>query len=471
MLLYPPRVTDAPRDRPDDDEDGPPDPFDDADDDDRPMGPEWRVRMDRDDQPDPSRADGLPDAARATPRTPPAPAPAPDALRARALPDPAVGGPLTRDVAIGYLDRAAELMASADFADAFRLYRRVVGFDDAAVTAAALLGAGEALHRLDRDDDAVATWSQILQLPETPATYAAWRNIAAARVRDGDLAGAITAYREADRRAPEADKPEIASRLGWLAKETGDPRGASRYFARARGDAGVALSMILIGLTAVVSLTAAFSPDGEFIYRALQLDKVALAAGEAWRLLTVTLVHAPGFPLHLLFNMYALWLAGPLVEQLYGRWMFLVFYVLFAIGGSVASFAFSDGRLAVGASGAIFGLFGLLLAAARVHHPVVDRQGRMFLGQIGGLILVNLLIGFALGGSIDNGAHVGGLVAGLWLGFLIPPGRVKTLRTMWSRPAGSTGPSTAELAARVLGVLALLALFVALYALGVGKWS
>src|SRR3954468_20488617 len=94
-------------------------------------------------------------------------------------------GPLTGDVARQILDHAGDLMASGDYADAALFYRRVVGFDDVAVTAAALLGLGEARYRLDDDAAAIATWESILELPETPSTYAAWRNVAAARVRDG----------------------------------------------------------------------------------------------------------------------------------------------------------------------------------------------------------------------------------------------------------------------------------------------
>ena len=87
-----------------------------------------------------------------------------------------------------------------------------------------LLGLGEAHYRLNNEPAAVQTWQAVLQLPETPSTYPAWRNVAAARVRDGDLTGAIEAYREADKRAPREDKAEIANRLGWLTKETGDTR-------------------------------------------------------------------------------------------------------------------------------------------------------------------------------------------------------------------------------------------------------
>ena len=103
------------------------------------------------------------------------------------------------------------------------------------VTAAGFLGMAQARYRLDDEAGAVRTWEAILELPETTSTYHAWRNIAAERVRDGDLNGAILAYREADRRAPNEDKPEIANRLGWLAKESGNVRASRRYFARGRG--------------------------------------------------------------------------------------------------------------------------------------------------------------------------------------------------------------------------------------------
>ena len=364
-------------------------------------------------------------------------------------------GPLTREAARAILDRAAELLQAGDYRDAGVLYRRVVGFDDATVTAAALLGLAETLYRLDQDESAVATWESILELPETPSTYHAYRNIAAARVREGDLQGAIAAYREADRRAPPDDKPEIANRLGWLAKETGNTGASRRYFARGR-NAGPAfpLTWLIIGLTVVVSFMA-MSPEGSFLYGVLELDKRAVADGEYWRLWTVTLVHDPGNLLHLFFNMYALYICGPLIEQLYGSRLFLGFYLLFAAAGSVGSFVFGGDLPSVGASGAIFGLFGLLLAASRTHHPVLDRQGRSLVGQIGMLIVLNLILGFALGARIDNAAHVGGLLAGLWLGALIVPGRVSTLRGMWQRPAGQEGAGRPSLVLPVLGVAAL----------------
>ena len=145
---------------------------------------------------------------------------------------------------------------------------------------------------------------------------------------------------------------------------------------------------------------------------------------------TVTLLH--GSFLHLFFNMYALYLAGPIVERWYGSIRFLLIYLACAAAGSTASFVFGGDVPSVGASGAIFGLFGLLLAAGRVHHPM-DRGSRALVSQLGILILINVVFGFAVTG-IDNAAHLGGLAAGLWLGAMIPPTRVPTLASLWQRP-------------------------------------
>jgi membrane associated rhomboid family serine protease len=379
-------------------------------------------------------------------------------------PDPKVGGPLTRDDALAMLDRAAQLLASGDFQEAGEHYARVVGFDDPAITAAALLGLGDVRYRLDDESAAVATWTAVLRLGETPSTYAAWRNIAAARVRAGELTSAIDAYREADRRAPREDKAEIANRLGWLTKETGDTRAARRYFAAGRGDGPlITVSLVVIALTSIVSLIALTATEGQSIFSALWLDKPAVAAGEYWRLWTVTLLHAD--LLHLGFNMYALYLAGPIVERWYGRVRFLVFYFILAAAGSTGSFVFGGDIPAVGASGAIFGLFGVVLAAGRLHHPV-DRQSRALVGQLGMLIVINLAFGFASGGHIDNAAHVGGLVAGLWLGALIVPSGVPTLSSFWQRPGGAAGSAQRVTSSPLLELIGV-AVVVAVVATGI----
>jgi membrane associated rhomboid family serine protease len=367
----------------------------------------------------------------------------------------ATTGPISAAAARELLDRGRELLTADEPAKAARYFSRVIGHADPALTAEAWLALGDSLFRLDRDADALADWEAVTRMPETPSTYRAWRQIAAARVRSGDLAGARTAYREADRRAPAEDKPEIASRLGWLAKETGDSGAAGRYFARSRGGTSFGLAQIVLGITVIVSILATADPEGRLV-SLLWLDRADVRAGELWRLLSVTLVHDG--PIHLLFNMYALYLVGPVVESIWGSRLFGLFYVLTAIAASTASVLFSVGP-AVGASGAIFGLFGLLLAGTRVHHPMLDRRARAIVPQLGTIVLINLAFGFFAGGMIDNAAHVGGLVAGLWLGLLVPPGRVPTLRSAWQgAPAASTAASPLVVAAGILGLLGLIVL-------------
>jgi membrane associated rhomboid family serine protease len=380
--------------------------------------------------------------------------------------DPLAPGPLDRATAVALLARADELLAVGEYDLARAAYTRLIGMPDPALTAAALVGAGEAMYRLDDEEGARQCWEQAARLPENPLTYRALRQVAAARVRAGDLRGARDAYVEAERRAPADERAEIASRLGWLNKELGDTRAAGRWFSRSRsGDPAPVASYVIIGVTIVVSLVA-LQPVGNQLLTALWLDKQALAAGEWWRLVTPVLVH--GSLLHLLFNMYFLYLVGPLVEQLYGSFRFVVLYLLTAAAGSAASFLVGGPYPSVGASGAIFGLCGVLIAVSAVHRPVLDRRGRALMSQIGALVALNLVIGFGFGAlldaRIDNAAHVGGLLAGLWLGFVLPPVRA-TLAGYWERPAQGNGAPGATVARgatavadrRLVGLLRLLA--------------
>ena len=383
--------------------------------------------------------------------------------------DPSVSGPLDRPTAIALIRRADELMEASEPEHALALYSRTIGASDKDISAAALYGMGNALYRLDRDSEALGIWERVTTLGETPATYRAWRQVAAARVRGGDLSGALGAYRQCERRAPASDKAEIASRLGWLSKETGNKRAAGRYFARSRGDTIPSfMTYLMIAVTVVVSLVAMGGP----LELQLQLDKILVAHGEIYRLLSVVLVHDPNDIFHLLFNMYALWYAGQIVERMYGARLLLFFYVLGGIAASISSYVFGDSVAAVGASGAIFALFGVVLVSTRYHHAVLDQQMRAIASQVGLLILLNLVLGFAgVFGNVDNSAHVGGLLAGLWLGVVIPPGRVPTLASLWHTPGGGDRSRLEQLGLPLLGVVALVAVLVAGYAVGTGKWQ
>jgi len=373
-------------------------------------------------------------------------------------------GPLSEIVASRLVARGRAALDAGEFPVAIASFRRVLGHPEPEITAAALLGAGDALYRMDDEGRAAEAWQAVTQLPETMSTYRAWRNLAGVRVRGGDLPAAMDAYREADRLAPAEEKAEIAARLGWLAKETGNTGAANRYFARSRGALGFGLTIAVIILTAGVSLIAENEP-GQRILQALWLDRFDIRQGELYRLVSVTLVH--GGLLHLFLNMYALWVVGPIVEQIWGRSNFVLFYVLTAITASTASFLMSPGP-AVGASGAIFGLVGVLLAGSRAHDPVLDRRARGIVPQLGMFVIINLIFGFvseAGGVRIDNAAHVGGLIAGLWLGFVVPPGKAPTLRPGSQLPAGEQ-PSQRPPLLVAAGVIALVGVVAAGLAAG-----
>jgi membrane associated rhomboid family serine protease len=364
-------------------------------------------------------------------------------------------GPLSDDVARRLIDRGVARLEAGDAALAVADFRRVVGHPDPAITGAALVGAGEAWYRLDQEAAARDAWEGVTRLKENPSTYRAWRYLAGVRVREGDLQAAIDAYREADRRAPSADKDEIAARLGWLAKETGNTGAANRYFARSRGSFGFGITHVVIAVTALVSIVAQADPR---IAEGLWLERFWIEHGEPYRLFTVTLVH--GGYLHLFLNLYALWIVGPIVESIWGRRMFVLFYVLTALAASTASFLASPGP-AVGASGAIFGLVGVIIAGTRAHHPVLDRRARGIVPQLGMFVIINLVFGFisqGAGVNIDNAAHLGGLISGLWLGFVVPPGKVPTLRSAWQHPRGAPAErSPLLIAAGVVGLVGVVA--------------
>lgn len=126
------------------------------------------------------------------------------------------------------------------------------------------------------------------------------------------------------------------------------------------------------------------------------------------RLITSAFLH--GGLLHFIFNMYALYIIGPQIESFYGKIKYIVIYIGSAIVGNLLSMLFmSDATISIGASGAIFGLFGALLYFG--YHYRVYLSG-VLKTQIIPLIVVNLAIGFVAGG-INNFAHIGGLIGGI----------------------------------------------------------
>ena len=135
---------------------------------------------------------------------------------------------------------------------------------------------------------------------------------------------------------------------------------------------------------------------------------VGVASGQYYRLLTSAFLHEPGLsgfgPAHIIFNMWALLLVGPQLERLLGHARFLTVYLLSALGGAVAFYLLAPvNEPSLGASGAIFGLFGAYFVVAK--RLRVDSRAIVF------LIVLNLVISFAMPG-IAWQAHVGGLITG-----------------------------------------------------------
>lgn len=142
-----------------------------------------------------------------------------------------------------------------------------------------------------------------------------------------------------------------------------------------------------------------------------------IAAGEYWRFLTPIFIHI-GL-MHLAFNSYALYALGTEVERLFGRAPFAAMYLLSGLSGVAASFAFND-HLSAGASGAIFGLVGALGYFFARYRNLLGRAGRRQLVNIVVVAVYNLAFGFLYPG-VDNHGHLGGLVAGVALGWALCP--------------------------------------------------
>lgn len=141
-------------------------------------------------------------------------------------------------------------------------------------------------------------------------------------------------------------------------------------------------------------------------------------SGEYWRLITSEFVHG-GF-LHIAFNMWCLLSIGALCERLFGRWQTLIIYLLTGVGGSLLSIASNPDRFSVGASGAIFGLVGALLAALKFGNlGLSGAQRTQMISSMVSFSVINFALGsgfMGIGANTDNMCHLGGFVTGLLIG-------------------------------------------------------
>lgn len=182
------------------------------------------------------------------------------------------------------------------------------------------------------------------------------------------------------------------------------------------------ITPILLYLNVLVFVVMVFAGLGFVIFRAPDLlvwggnFRPAVLNGEWWRLLTSTFLH--GGILHIVANMYALIFIGLFLEPALGRVKFLAVYLVTGILASCASIWWYEATVSVGASGAIFGLYGVFLALL-LRKTFPPSFTKALLVSIVIFIGYNLVMG--TGGGIDNAAHIGGLLSGFVIGLALAP--------------------------------------------------
>jgi rhomboid protease GluP len=182
------------------------------------------------------------------------------------------------------------------------------------------------------------------------------------------------------------------------------------------------ITPIIMNLNILVFILMVFSGLGFISFNGIDLlswganFRPMSSNGEWWRLVTSTFLH--GGIMHLVANMSGLVFVGIILEPRLGRTYFAIIYIITGVLSSVASLMWHDATVSVGASGAIFGLYGVFLALLLT--KVFPKEfNRAFLTSTIFFIGFNLLMG--LSGGIDNAAHIGGLISGLLIGFVIYP--------------------------------------------------
>ena len=271
-----------------------------------------------------------------------------------------------------------------------------------------------------------------------------------------DTTAAPTCYRHPDRhtllRCSRCERPicaacSIDASVGQRCPECVRSEGRQKEIrtgARALSQAGAApATKVFIGIAVLFWLGTNFGGMREPLYELFAQANFLVGEGEWWRIFSPVLLHAPGFT-HILFNMWALWVLGPQIERGVGTGPFVGLFLASAgMGGAFMYVLGSPQDLAVGASGAIFGLFGIWFNWAVRRRNTA--HGRMLLRQIGFLLLLNGALPFIIP-SIAWEAHLGGLIGGFAIGEL------------WSRARNETGRLAVTVAVAGLAIVAVLVL-------------
>lgn len=198
------------------------------------------------------------------------------------------------------------------------------------------------------------------------------------------------------------------------------------FFSIFKPTQGFTVTPILLNLNILIFFLMAFSgvsiinPDNESLLKWGANFRPMTLEGEWWRLLTSCFLHIGIF--HLLMNMYALLYIGVLLEPLLGRTRFISAYLITGVMASIVSLWWHDLTISAGASGAIFGMYGVFLALLTT--KLIEKTARKsLLISIAVFVGYNLIYGLKSG--IDNAAHIGGLLCGIVIGYTFIPSLLK----------------------------------------------
>lgn len=229
-------------------------------------------------------------------------------------------------------------------------------------------------------------------------------------------------------------KPLFASTEEYASfqQETAEGEGGLTGLSLFKPRKGYLATPILVYLNVLIFILMVFSganfmtPDNDSLLKWGANFRPATLEGEWWRLITNCFEHI-GI-VHLLMNMYALLYIGVLLEPRLGTLRFLTAYILTGIAASVASLWWHDLTISAGASGAIFGMYGVFLAMLTTN--LIDQPTKKaLLPSISIFIVYNLMYGMK--GGVDNAAHIGGLVSGLVIGYATLPSLKKPEARNW----------------------------------------
>lgn len=175
---------------------------------------------------------------------------------------------------------------------------------------------------------------------------------------------------------------------------------------------------LLVFIAMLISGVHIFMPENQDLLNWGANFRPMTLEGQWWRLFTACFLHI-GI-LHLLLNMYGLLYIGLLLEPYLGKTRFLAAYLISGIAASMTSLWWHDLTISAGASGAIFGLYGVFLALLTTN--LLDKSvKKAFLTSIAVFVIYNILNGLKPDSGIDNAAHIGGLLSGLVIGYAVVP--------------------------------------------------